>query len=331
MKFRYFFAIIAFILVGCGKDSGKIDWEMPTPYAEGVFHTENIYQFVKDVNQLSGGKITIHVHSGASLFNLPEIKRAVRNGQVAIGETLISSLGNENPIYQIDSLPLLATSYQQAKQLWTVSRSEIEELLLQDNLKLLFAVPWPPQGLYVKKEIKSLADMKGLKIRVYNATLSRLAELMGSSPSTVQTPEIPQAFSTGIIDAMITSPSTGVSSQCWDYVKYYYDIRAWIPKNMVIVNKNAFESLPKELQTAVLEAALAAEERGWKMSAEETEKSTNILAEHGMQIIEPSDFFKKSLSWIKNQMTEEWRTEAGSKGEKILTSFFAEQSIEQQK
>ncbi len=303
-------------------DEGITIWDMPTPFADTVFHTQNIYQFVKDVEQLTEGTLKIRVHSHASLYKHPEIKQAVRAGQVPIGEIVISLLGNENSLFEVDSLPLLATSYEEAQKLWAVSHADISKLLEAQGLLLLYAVPWPPQGLYIKKPVNSLEDFKGLKIRVYNVTLTRLVELMNGTPTTVQSPEISQAFSTGVIDAMITSPSTGVSSQCWDYVGYYYDIKTWIPKNMVIVNKKAFNALPLNFQQAILKASGKAEERGWSMSQQETEDKLKVLSDHGMKVLKPTDEFKTSLEQIRRTMIQEWRIKSGKEGERILKSFF---------
>ena len=317
---------LLFITVSCDQLSSNnedtIVWDMPTPFADTIFHTQNIYQFVKDVEQLTEGVLKIRVHSHASLYKHPEIKQAVRAGQVPIGEIVISLLGNENSLFEVDSLPLLATSYEEAQKLWDVSQADISKLLESQGLKLLYAVPWPPQGLYIKKPVTSLDDFQGLKIRVYNVTLTRLVELMHGTPTTVQSPEIPQAFSTGVIDAMITSPSTGVGSQCWDYVGYYYDIKTWIPKNMVIVNQKAFNALPKNFQQALIKAAGKAEQRGWAMSQQETEEKLDVLRQHGMKVLKPTDEFKTSLDKIRRTMIEEWRAKSGQEGEKILKSFF---------
>lgn len=320
VKISNFLIILILLLTGCDRQLNAV-WDMPTPYPDAVFHTKNINQFADDVKRMTNGTLSIRIHPGASLYKLPEIKRAVRSGQVPMGEILMSTLGNENPLYQIDSLPLLATSYQQAFDLWQVSHTEIADLLDKEDLKLLFSVPWPPQGLYTQKEINTVADMRGLKIRVYNAMLSRLAELVGGHPSTVQAAEIPQAFSTGIIDAMITSPSTGVSSQAWDYVSYYYDIQAWIPKNIVIVSKKSFASLPPDMQKAVEEAAKTAEERGWEMSTKETQDKTKTLADKGIRVIEPTPELTDSFNEVRQKMMEEWQNSAGASGAKILAAF----------
>lgn len=296
-------------------------WNMATPYPDATFHTQNIYKFAKEVEQATDGKLKITVHSGGSLIKHPQIKRAVQTGQVQAGEVFISILGNENPIYAVDSIPFLATSYDDAARLWKASRPKIEHLLAQDGIKLLYAVPWPPQGLYTSKEIDSVDDLKGLKFRAYNPTTSRLAELTGMTPTQVEVPEIPQAFSTGIVEAMITSPSTGANSKAWDFVNRFYDIQAWLPKNMVIINQRAFDALDKDTQQAVLTAAKHAEDRGWQMSKDESEAKKKVLAEHGMKVLQPSDKLMTGLRKVGRTMTQEWLKDTGKAGQEIIDDY----------
>ena len=309
----------AFLLVGTSYAETK--WDMPTPYGDGVHHTKNVRQFADDLNKQTDGELKIVVHSGASLIKHPEIHRAVRTGQVPIGEMFMGLLGNDNPIFKADNIPFLASDFTSAKRLWDATRPSIEKALEKDGLKLLYAVPWPPQGFYTKKPISSAADLAGLKMRAYSPTTSRLAVLLKATPTTVQTPEIPQAFSTGIIDAMVTSPSTGVSSQSWDYVTDYTDTQAWIPKNMVIVNMRAFKRLDPEIQQAVMKAASSAETRGWEMAQAETATKTATLAENGIKVANPSGRLKADLKAIGKTMGDEWAMEAGALGKEILSNY----------
>jgi len=308
-------------VLSLGVAQAATQWDMPTPYGDGVHHTKNVQQFAEDVNKATGGELKIVVHSGASLYKHPEIHRAVRSGQVPIGEMFMGLLGNEDPVFKADNIPFLASDFDSAKKLWKATRPHIEKSLAKDGLKLLYAVPWPPQGFYTKKPIQSGADLKGLKLRAYSPATSRLAVLLGASPTTVQTPEIPQAFSTGLVDAMVTSPSTGVSSQAWDFVKYYTDTQAWIPKNMVIVNARAFKRLPKAQQQAVLDAAARAEQRGWQMAMDETRTKTETLKAHGMVVSEPTPQLKADLQKVGRIMSEEWAKEAGPVGQQILDAM----------
>ncbi|MEE9446812.1 MAG: TRAP transporter substrate-binding protein, partial [Arenicellales bacterium] len=216
MKITNIAALILGATVLSSAAMAETKWDMPTPYGDGVHHTKNVNHFADDVKAATNGELNIVVHSGASLIKHPEIHRAVRSGQVPAGEMFMGLLGNDNPIFKADNIPFLASDFASAKKLWAASRPAIEAALHKDGIKLLYAVPWPPQGFYTKKAIASGADLKGMKLRAYSPATSRLAVLLEATPTTVQTPEIPQAFSTGIIDAMVTSPSTGVSSQSWD-------------------------------------------------------------------------------------------------------------------
>lgn len=317
---RWFAPLICSALFA-GSATAATSWDMPTPYGDGVHHTQNVRQFAEDVKNATNGELVITVHSGASLFKHPEIHRAVRGGQVSIGEMLMALLGNQDPLFKVDNIPFLASDFDSARKLWEASRPQVEKSLEKDGLMLLYAMPWPPQGFYTKKPVTSVKDFEGMKMRAYSPTTSRLAVLLKASPTTVQTPEIPQAFSTGIIDAMVTSPTTGVSSQAWDFVGHYTDTQAWIPKNMVIVNARAFKRLPAAVQEGLLAAAARAETRGWEMAVNETAEKTATLRDKGMQVSSPAEQFKAELREIGRVMSEEWAREAGASGAEILQAM----------
>ncbi|PKQ11202.1 MAG: C4-dicarboxylate ABC transporter substrate-binding protein [Alphaproteobacteria bacterium HGW-Alphaproteobacteria-1] len=294
---------------------------MPTPYGDSVFHTQNIMQFAEDVSTATEGALTITVHSAGSLFAHPEIRDSVRRGLAPIGEILMSQLANEDAIFGVDSVPFLAASYADAARLWEASRNQIAAKLAEQGLTLLFAVPWPGQSLYVTEEVTSTAQLQGVNFRAYNTATERLAQLMGAVPTTVEAGDIPTAFSTSRISAMITSPSTGVSSQAWDFVGHYIDTQAWLPKNMVFVNTRVFEALPEAQQDAIFEAAAEAELRGWEMSVAETEAKIATLKENGMQVHQPSGQLAAQLREIGATMTEEWKKSAGPEGALILDAY----------
>ncbi|MYM54467.1 TRAP transporter substrate-binding protein [Thalassovita mangrovi] len=296
-------------------------WDMPTPYPDATFHTVNIHEFAKDVADKTGGALEIKVHSAGSLFKHPEISKAVRSGQVPAGEFFLSLLNNDNPAFGVDSLPFLATSYDDAAKLWAAQKPVIDGLLDQQGLMALYAVPWPPQGLYTTKEIKSVDDLKGLKFRTYNSTLEQFAALAGAAPTQVEVPDIPQAFTTGRVEAMITSPSTGANSKAWDFLSHYTDIQAWLPKNIIVVNKRSFRRLDDATQAAVLEAAAAAEARGWEMSRAETAAKVAVLKENGITVVEPSAELMDGLKAIGAQMLEGWTENAGAEGEALLKAY----------
>ncbi|TBR41595.1 C4-dicarboxylate ABC transporter substrate-binding protein [Marinomonas agarivorans] len=296
-------------------------WHMPTPYGDANHPTKIAYQFAEEVKTATNGDLDIVVHSGASLVKHPEIPRAVRTGQVQMGEIFIGIMGNTHPIFKHDNIPFLATTYDDAEALWQAAKPEMEKQLKKEGMTLLYAVAWPAQSLYTKKPVASLADLAGSRMRAYSPSTSRLADLMGSTPTTIQVPDIPQAFSTGIIDAMVTSPSTGANGQAWDYVNHYTNIQAWIPKNMVVVNTRSFKRLDKDAQQALLTAAANAEEKGWQIVREQAKKDTQTLIDNGITVVEPSDTLVKELSAIGAQMKQEWIDESGAEVKAVLTNY----------
>ncbi len=305
----------------CGSVNAQQKWDMPTGYPGNNFHTENIVQFAADVEKATGGKLKITVHDNGSLFKANEIKRAVQGGQADIGEIIISGYSNEDPMFGLDSIPFLATGYPEAKKLWNVSKAATEARLAKQGLKVLYAVPWPPQGIYSAKPLNSAADLKGVKWRAYNPNTSRIAQLVGAQPVTIQAAELTQALATGAVSAFMTSGATGYDSKVWEQVKYYYDVSAWLPKNLVIVSKKAFDALDKPMQDAVLKSAAAAEARGWKISEEKNNWYKEQLAKNGMKVETGSEQLRSDFKKVGLIIIADWTTQTGAEGQAIIDAF----------
>ena len=311
----------AFALASAGPAAAQTKWNLPAAYPLDNPHTENLNAFAKDVAAATANKLQITVHPAASLFKAPEIKRAVQTGQAQIGEVLISLHENEDPIFGIDVVPFLANSYPTAKKLWDASKPAIAKKLASQGMMLLFAVPWGPQGIYAKKDLNTIDDMKGLKWRAYNVGTARIAELVGAQPVTIQAAELPQALATGVVNAFMTSGSTGFDSKAWETMTHYYDTQAWIPKNVTFVNKAAFDALDKPTQEAVLKAAAVAEERGWKLAQEKATWYLEQLKKNGMKVLPPSDALKAGLQKIGEQLTADWLKKAGADGQAVVAAY----------
>lgn len=298
--------------------SAQVKWDMPTGYSDGTFQTVNVRQFVADIEKAIPGKLAITVHSNGSLVKMPEMRRAVASGQVQIAEMIVSVLSNENALFGFDSIPGLVGSYDEAKTLYGAAKATLTAELDKAGLVLLYSVAWPPQGIYTKKDINALADLKGNKFRSFNPATARLAELIGASPVTIQVPEIAQAFRTGTLDAMITSSATGIDSQAWDYLTHFYDVQAFLPQNVVVVNKAAYDALTPDVKKALADASAAAEARGWKMSEDLNTGYKKGLADKGIKVLPPTPAMKAELAAIGKTMGAEWAKRAGAAGEAIL-------------
>jgi TRAP-type C4-dicarboxylate transport system substrate-binding protein len=311
----------AILLAAAPAATAQTKWNLPAAYPADNPHSENLVAFAKDVEQATGGKLQITVHPAASLFKAPEIKRAVQTGQAQAGEVLISLHENEDPIFGIDVIPFLANSYDQSKKLWAATRPAVEKKLATQGIVVLFAVPWAPQGIYAKKDINTVDDMKGLKWRAYNVGTARIAELVGAQPVTIQAAELPQALATGVVNAFMTSGATGYDSKAWETMTHFYDAQAWIPKNLTIMNKAAFDALDKPTQEAVIKAAAAAETRGWQVWTEKSKWYLEQLRARGMKVQPPSDTLKAGMQKIGEQLTADWLKKAGADGQAIVDAY----------
>lgn len=312
---------MACVLALAGTAQAATNWNMTAEQPDSNFLTQNAREFAADVKAATNGELNINVQSNSVLLKRPEVKRGVQQGVVQVGEMLVAAIGNEDPMFEVDSVPFLASSFDQSEKLWKATRPFLAQRLDKQGIVLVYGSPWPPQGIYTKKPVEQLSDLAGVRFRAYSPATSRLASLMGAVPTTVQTPEVPQAFSTGIIDAMLTSPATGVDSQAWDYVKYYYDAQVFIPQSFVIMNKRAFQRLPENVQKAVMDAGERAEQRGWAMSREQTSKLTQTMADKGMVVGNLSEKLSGEMHAIGQTMTEEWLKKAGADGQKLLDAY----------
>jgi len=296
-------------------------WDLPAAYPATNFHSVNLQQFADDVDRATGGKLKITVHPNASLFKAPEIKRAVQGGQAQIGEILLVNFQNEWQVFGARGLPCLADSYDAAAKLWRAQKPMVEKKLAEQGMMVLYAVPWPPQGIYVKKPINSAADLKGVKWRAYSPATARIAELVGAQPVTVQAAELSQAMATGVVESYMSSGSTGFDTKTYEHIKYWYDTQAWLPKNAVIVNKRAFDALDKATQDALLKAAADAEVRGIAASKKTNTESLDKLKANGMQILPPSPQLKADMQKVGETMLKEWLEKAGPEGQQLVDAF----------
>jgi TRAP-type C4-dicarboxylate transport system substrate-binding protein len=296
-------------------------WDLPAAYPATNFHTVNLQQFADDIDKASNGKLKITVHANASLFKLPEIKRAVQGGQAQIGEILLSAYQNEWIIFGADGLPFLADSYDEAMKLWRAQKPLLDKKLGEQGMMALYSVAWPPQGIYTKKPLASAADLKGVKWRAYSPATSRIAELVGAQPVTVQAAEFAQALATGVVESTMTSGATGVDSKLFEHLKFYYDTQAWLPKNAVIVNKAAFDALDAPTRAAVTKAAADAEARGWAASRKVNVDTLERLKVNGMQVLPPSPQLKADMAKVGETMLKEWVDRAGADGKALLDAY----------
>ena len=297
------------------------NWDMPMAYPASNYHTENAQAFVDAVGECTGGELTITIHANGSLFKGNEIKRAVQVGEAQIGERLLSAHANENAVFGYDSVPFLATSFEASDKLRDAAKPTLNKILNEQGLTYLYSVPWPPQGLYFAQEVNSKADVEGVKFRAYNAATAEVAERLGMSPTQIEAAELKQALSTGVVASFISSGSTGVDEKVWEDLTHFYDTKAWLPRNTIFVNTEAFDALPEASMTCLMDEAANAEAAGTAKAEELAGGFLKTLAENGMNVTEPGEQLSADLAEVGAAMTEGWLGTAGDDGQTILDAF----------
>ena len=301
-------------------------WDMPMAYSASNYHSENGAKFARCVTEKSGGNLEIVTHPGGSLFKGGQIKRAVQTGQAPIGERLLSAHANENPLFGVDSLPFVATSFEESEKLWKAAQKNLKAALESQNLVYIYAVPWPPQGLYVKNQINAVSDLNRVKFRAYNAATARIAELAGMVPVQIEAAELTQALATGVADAFISSAATGYDRKVWEHVSHFYNVQAWLPRNTVFANKAAFDGLDAGTKKAVRDCGQKAAAEGLQTAMKLTDFYLKGLRDGGLLVAEPSQSLRSEFKAFGQTMTAEWLKSVGASGKAILERFRKEPS-----
>ena len=316
-------AIAALFTLAATPGFAQTRWVMATAYPEANFHTINVRGFLADIEAAAPGKLAVQLHPNAALMPLPQIKRGVQTGQIQLGEFLLGAYGNEDPIYEVDFLPFLATTWAEGRALGQAIEPAVRARLERQGLTALYMVPWPSQGLYSRTELRSVEDLKGARFRAQTPVIARMAELLGATPVLVQAADIPQAFATGIINAMVTSAQTGVDSAAWDYSRYFTNIGFTLTRNVVVANTRALRALDAPTQAAIAAAAERAAVRGWEASQASEQAMTARLQAQGMLTPEPPEALMTGLRAIGARQEEEWLAKAGADGRAMLERYRA--------
>lgn len=294
-------------------------WELVTPFPENSFEVRNLEQFADDVREATNGALAIAVLSTPTI-KAADIRQAVAAGRAPAGSFFLSDLGASSPLFEVDNVPFLATTYFEAQALWEASRPSLQRLLEADGLYVAFAIAHPPRGIFTRRQIWRMDDFKGMRIAVDHPLMARFATYLEASPTESEA-KLNQAFTEKRIDGVFASMPVGVAESLWQSVPAFYDLALALPKSVLVFNQAAYQSLPAEIQTAMLNAITAARNNGWQASAVASNESIGVLRSKGMIVgMVPSEV-AEPLKNIGVKMEREWLKRAGGDGQAILDAY----------
>ncbi|WP_299837212.1 TRAP transporter substrate-binding protein [uncultured Jannaschia sp.] len=298
-------------------------WVMASGYPEDSFFTKTIRQFIEEVESAADGELTIDLRPNGELIKLDAIRRAVQSGQVQLGEIRFGVYGNESPMYTLDSLPGLASDYEEAHRLMEAQDPWFDAAFEEMGMEVLTYMAWPGQGFFTNFEVTDGSEFDGVSLRIYSPATQRLGELLGFDATILPFAEVPQAFSTGLIESLFTSAQTGNDIQAWDYVDHFTYTGTSLSKNAIIVNARALSRLSPELQEAIREAGARATETAWQLSQEAADATVQVLVDNGMSVADGSPELQAKIDEISGQMLEEFRGEAAEDEIAVLDAYLA--------
>lgn len=316
-------ALASATLALAGPALAATQWTMASGYPETSFFTKNIRQFIAAVEERTKGELKIDLRSHDSLIKLDNIKRAVQSGQVQIGEIRMGVYGNEQEMFNLDNIPGVVPTFDKSWKLMEAQKPFYDEWFGRNGMRVITYVAWPGQGFFTAEPINSLDDLNGVKLRIYSQQTQVMGEKLGTQAIILPFAEVPQAFATGMIEALWTSAQSGTDVQVWDYLDVFTYTGTMHNKNAVIVNERALRALPDDIRKIVLEEGEAATARGWELAKAASEERENVLKEHGITINQAPQDVLDRIDEIGKEMVADWMTRASDAEKAVYEAYQA--------
>lgn len=320
-------ALASMVSVAAGTAQADTTWTMASGYPESSFLTKNIRLFIEAVEQRTDGELKIDLRPNDTLIQLDNIKRAVQSGQIPIGEIRMGVYGNEQEMFNLDNIPGVVPTFEKSWALMEAQKPYYEEWFGENGMEVLTYVAWPGQGFFTNGEIHSLDDLEGIKLRIYSKQTQVMGEKLGTEAIILPFAEVPQAFATGMIEALWTSAQSGTDVQVWDYLDTFTYTGTMHNKNAIIVNERAMRALPEDIQQIVREEGEKATARGWELAQAASDEKEQILQDHGVSVVQAPQDILDRIDEIGKEMVADWMTRASEEEQAVYEAYQA--SIEE--
>ncbi len=215
----------------------------------------------------------------------PAVLRSVKMGVYDVVHTVADYVVDDSPALAGLDLPALANDLALARKVVEAYAPVLDDYLQKDfGVKLLSVVPYPAQVLFINTPIKSLADLKGKKIRASGWTTSEFVTAVGATGVTLAFSEVPQALQRGVVDGAVTGSLSGFSAGWGEVAKYLYPlpIGGW---DYVIgtIGLESWKALGAEKQAKLQKLIREKlQDPAWEVTGRETEEVIACLSGKGV-------------------------------------------------
>ncbi len=307
----------AWLLLGIQAASAATVWDcyVYNPVAT-VAAVKGVIRLIDKVKQQTNGALQINLHLGGSLpIKTTNITAAVADNVVQMGDDGFAT-GNI-PISATLRLPMLLQSDAELAKAMAILRPYLDRDYAKRGIVVLSQYSYPFQVLWGRKKITSLADIKGLKLRVTSVEQGEFIRSFGGVPLTMGPPDVAAALDRGVVDGVLTASSGGGIT--WhDLLKYRYGFPTSYVNSTVIVNQGAFAKLPPATQKIVRDAATEAASWATAEMNREEDKLTAQFGRDGMVITPASPHDIKLATEKFRPYWDQWAKAHGPEAVEVL-------------
>ncbi|MCQ9618047.1 TRAP transporter substrate-binding protein [Paenalcaligenes niemegkensis] len=305
-----------------GQAYAATEWIAVTPWPQNNYHAVNLQTFANKVKEVTGGEVTIRVHTGGDLgLKGPELLNATRDGIVQISDMLLTQQVGEEPLLGLESVPYLTRSFEELAILQKHVKPYYHEIAGENNQKFLYFTPWPGQGLFSKTEVTDLADMKNMKVRTVEKNGTDFFNAMDAIAIQMPWGEVIPGLASGAIQGVSTSSPSATDGKFWEFIDYYNRFNWQSASQAVSVNLDAWEALTSTQREQIENIAAELQPLFWEIAQNEDSANIARLQESGMTVTLPSETLSQQLTEAAEPLWGEFIKRVGGPAQSIIDDY----------
>ena len=294
-------------------------WRAATEYPATAMPGEGLTTFAVRLSAATGGQVTLEPRfDGPDGLRSATIPAAVAAGRLQVGDAFAGSLTAMAPVFQLSSLPFLATGDAAALRLYRAARPAYEHAFAQYGQRILYVTPWPATGLWSQSAVQEPGDLQGLAVRTYDAAGTAVMDRAGARATELSFADAMPRLRDGSVRAVLSSGDGGAGRKLWEVTRHFTAIGYAMPLSFATVSQASYDALPAELRHGVDQAAAETEAAQWQALVQRTERNYAVMRANGVSLHEPSPALMDALREAAAVTIRDWAAAAGPEAAALL-------------